>query len=249
MIVTKRTKLSLCQLLDLFDQDFVYILLNKHDINTRGYSQIEIGEALSEADQGSVSTLIDEAVSTNGDLRNRVSPRYRFDERWSDFGKCLSLDGFKIKEKEILRLEPVIDAGEPLEDDLTTELEASGLALTDEINRHIILSAESFRKSAPDYNACLSHARIALETIVRAIARTRGLDNDQDSKAWGKSLSHIRADGFLTNKEENAIASTYTFVSDGAHIPIGFTEEEFVRFGRNLAISMCYFIIKKYNGS
>jgi len=123
------------------------------------------------------------------------------------------------------------------------------LALIEEIIQHIKLSAESFKKSTPDYNACLSHARIALETIVRTIASTHGIENAIDSKAWGKSLLHIRNAGFLTSKEEDAIASTYTFISDGAHIPVGFTEEEFVRFGRNLAMAMCYFIIKKFNGS
>jgi len=235
--------------LNLFDQDVVHVLLEKHGITAWGYSQTEISEVLSEADRGSIETLIDEVVRTNGDLRNRVSPRYRFDERWSDFEKCLLLDGFKVQEKEILTLEPVIEGAQPLEDDLTNELEISRLSSTDEIIRHIRLSAESFRKSTPDYNACLTHARVALETIVRAIARSRGLEIEQDSKAWGESLLHIKSTGFVTNKEEDAIASTYTFISDGAHIPVGFTEEEFTRFGRNLAMSVCYFIIKKFNGS
>ena len=250
MIVTKRTKFSLCQLLDLFDQDVVHVLLEKHGIRVWGYSQTDLSEALSEADQGSIETLIGEVVRTNGDLRNRVSPRYRFDERWSDFEKCLLLDGFKIQENQILTLEPVIEGAQPLEDDLTNELEASDLPSTDEIIRLIRLSAESFRKSTPDYNACLTHARIALETIVRTIARSRGLKiEEQDRKAWGNSLSHIKSVGFVTNKEEAAIASTYTFISDGAHTPVGFTENEFTRFGRNLAMSVCYFIVKKFNGS
>lgn len=248
MIITKRSKYSLCQFLDLFAQDVVQILLEKHGITTWGYSQTEIGDVLSETEQHSIAALIVEVVNTSGDLRNRVSPRYRFDERWSDFEKCLLLDGYKIKEKTVLRIEPVIDGVEPLEDDLIEELEASGLELTDEINKNIKLSAESFKKSTPDYNACLSHARIALETIVRTIATTHGLENNQGSKAWGKSLSHIRGKGVLTTKDENTISSTYTFISDGAHIPVGFSEEEFVRFGRNLAMAMCYFIVKKFNG-
>ena len=237
----------MCQFLDLFNQDVVHILLEKHDITTWGYSQAELGEALSGADHDSLGTLVDELVRTNGDLRNRVSPRYRFDERWGDFGKCLLLDGFKIEGNKLVRLEPVIEAVESLEDDLSRELEASGLSSTSEINRHIKLSAESFRKSTPDYNACLSHARIALETIVRSLAKKHSFEVNQENKAWGMSLSHIKSVGVVTSKEENAIASTYTFISDGAHIPVGFTEEEFVRFGRNLAMAVCYFIIKKAN--
>ena len=248
MIVTKRTKLSLCQFLDLFDQDVVHILLEKHDITAWGYSQIEISSVLSEADQSSIETLIDEIVRTNGDLRNRVSPRYRFDERWSDFEKCLLLDGFRIEKNKILRIEPFIESIEPVEDDLTNELNDSILTSSGEVIRHIKLSAEAFKQSSPDYNACLSHSRIALETIVREIAKHYNLDTGEDTKAWGRSLSHLKNKEFITNKEESAIASTYTFISDGAHIPVGFTEEEFVRFGRNLAMSVCYFVIKKFNG-
>jgi len=248
MILTKRTTLSLCQFLDLFSQDVIHILFEKHNIRTRGYSQLEISWALPKADKIAVEALIDEIVATNGDLRNRVSPRYRFDERWEDFCKCMLLDGFKIKEKEVLRLEPVIEVIHPLEDDLTKEIELSSLASSDKIIQHIKLSAESFRKSTPDFNACLSHARIALETIVRDIACSHAFEITQDSKAWGKSLSHIKTVDFVTNKEEHAISSVYTFVSEGAHIPVGFTEEEFVRFGRNLAMAVCYFIIKKFNG-
>jgi len=165
MTVTKRTRFSLCQFLDLFDQDVVHVLLEKHGITTWGYSQTEISNALSEADQGSIETLIDEVVRTKGDLRNRVSPRCRFDERWSDFSKCLLLDGFKIQEKEILTLEPVIEAVQPLEDDLTKELKVSGLPSADEIIRFIRLSAESFRKSTPDYNACLSQHEWRLKRL------------------------------------------------------------------------------------
>lgn len=247
MIVTKRTKLSLCQFLGLFDQDVVHVLLEKHGITLWGYSQTEISEVLSEADQGSIESLIDELVRTNGDLRNRVSPRYRFDERWNDFEKCLLLDGFKVEEKTILRLEPVIESTEPVEDDLTNELNNSYLEASHEVIRHIKLSAESFKKASPDYNGCLSHSRITLETIVREIAKGKGLEINEASKAWGKSLSHLQNTGFITNKEEGAIASTYTFISDGAHVPVGFTEEEFARFGRNLSMSVCYFIIKKFN--
>lgn len=220
MIVTKRTKLSLCQFLDLFGQDVVSILFEKYDVTAWGYTQTDIGETLSGTDPRALEMLVDELVRTKRDLRNRVSPRYRFDERWDDFEKCLLLDGFKIEGKQVLRLEPVIEAVEPLEDDLTRELEASSLSSINEINHHIRLSAESFRKSAPDYNACLSHARIALETIVRTLAQMHGLEVDQESKAWGKSLSHIKSVELVSAKEESAIASTYTFMPFQITLPV-----------------------------
>ncbi|NQT10603.1 MAG: hypothetical protein HQ573_05480 [Desulfobacteraceae bacterium] len=246
MVVTKRTKLSLCQFLDLFIQDVVQVLLDKYDISCWGLSQTELGEALFGADHSSIESLIDEIVRTNGDLRNRVSPRYRFDERWSDFKKCLLLDGYKVEENEIIRIEPFIEANEPVEDDLTKELQLARLSSIMDIIKHIRLSAESFRKSTPDYNGCLSHSRIALETLVREIAANKGYSIKNENKAWGESLAYLKKSSFISQKEENSIASTYTFISDGSHIPVGFTEEEFARFGRNLVTSVCYFIVKKF---
>lgn len=247
MIVTRRTRLSLCQFLDLFGQDVIGVLLEKHEIQTLGYSQTELGEALSGTADELLGALVDELTRTSRDLRNRVTPRYRYDERWDDFKKCLLLDGFRIEAKNITRLEPVIEGVAPLEDDLTRELEASSLDSASEIDHHIAKSAESFREATPDYNACLFHARIALETLVRSLAKQHGLDVNQGGTAWGRSLSHARSIGLFSEKEERAIAATYTFISDGAHIPVGFTEEDFVRYGRNLAMSVCYFIIKKAN--
>ena len=69
------------------------------------------------------------------------------------------------------------------------------------------------------------------------------------NEGWGKSLNILKANGFITNDEEQAIASTYKFVSDGSHIPIEFTREEYARYGRNLIMTVCYFIIKKQNVS
>ena len=47
-------------------------------------------------------------------------------------------------------------------------------------------------------------------------------------------------------KEEELMGKLYGFISDGSHIPLGFTQEEYARYGRNLAMSKCYYIIKKY---
>ena len=38
-----------------------------------------------------------------------------------------------------------------------------------------------------------------------------------------------------------------SFVSNGSHIPLGFTNEEYARYGRNLLMSKCYYIIKNIN--
>ena len=129
-------------------------------------------------------------------------------------------------------------------DDLTKEISASSLPKAEKIIEHINRSAQLFLKSQPDYNGCLTNARIALETLIRDIAESKEFKITSENKAWGSSLAHLRTINFLNEKEEKTIASIYGFVSDGAHIPLGFTEEEYARFGRNLVTSICYFIAK-----
>ena len=108
MIITKRTKASLTQFLNLLEHDVAHVLLEKHNVSVFGYDQISINQTLSETDQNSIETLIIEVVETKGDLRNRVSPRYRFDERWRDLEKCLLLDGYRVEENNVVSVEPFI---------------------------------------------------------------------------------------------------------------------------------------------
>ena len=62
----------------------------------------------------------------------------------------------------------------------------------------------------------------------------------------GSALNNLKTNSFLTQIEEDLMAKTYSFVSNGSHIPLGFTNEEYARYGRNLLMSKCYYIIKKY---
>lgn len=251
MVLTKRTKYSLTQFLDLFDAAVVHTLLKKYDISWGwggGYNQVAISDTLLGADNANLGRLVEEIVATYGDLRNRVSPRYRFDERWIDLTKCLLLDGYRVEKSSITRIEPFLEGVEPIEDDLTKELQNSNLSSREEIKKQIIDSAEDFRRAEPDYNGCLSHARIALETLVREIAKDGGFHIADEGKAWGSSLNYLQKKDVITAKEEQTLSSVYTFVSEGSHVPFGFTKEEYVRFGRNLTTSMCYFVIKSFNG-
>ena len=174
-------------------------------------------------------------------FRNKINPKYTFDERWSDFEKCLFLDGYKIQNNAIILIEPTIDGVVAFEDELTNELINSTFLKKDEVKNLINESAEAFRNS--DFNQCLSKARIALETIVRTIAIDK-YNNSNDN--WGNALSKLRTENFITQKEEELMGKLYGFISDGSHIPLGFTQEEYARYSRNLVMSKCYYIIKKY---
>ena len=52
----------------------------------------------------------------------------------------------------------------------------------------------------------------------------------------------------LRVEEEQGLAGVFTFDSPGAHTPVGLTELEMTRLGRSLAVSMCYFLIKRCIG-
>jgi len=88
--------------------------------------------------------------------------------------------------------------------------------------------------------------------LVRGIAKNKGhaLSNHEETKkAWGSSLQYLSVNGLLTKSQEQAISSVYTLVSKGSHVPIGFTDEEYARFSRNLVASICYFILKVFSES
>ena len=46
---------------------------------------------------------------------------------------------------------------------------------------------------------------------------------------------------------EKGLTGVFSFISPGSHIPVGFSEEEFARLGRSLAVSFCYFLAKQFN--
>jgi hypothetical protein len=119
----------------------------------------------------------------------------------------------------------------------------------EEIVRLLEGSASAFRQAQPDYNACLSNARVALETLGRAIAISRRTKypGSFDEVKWGQVLAYLRTSGFFAKNEEEGIAGVYGFISPGAHTPVGLTQEEMVRLGRSLMASVSYFLIKLYN--
>lgn len=231
-MISNRTKISIKQFLDIMHLETRENLLNKHDNNI---------------------DLVQEIISTKHFLRNKniatIAPATAFEERFSDLEKCLFLDGYKVETKvenkveinTLIKIEPIIDGVIAFEDDLTNEIRQTNLSQKKVIIEKIEKSAKCFKSA--DYNGCLSNARIALETI----ARDEVCDTENSEK-WGAALIKLKFDEVLNEKEEKMIAKTYTFISDGSHIPLGFAEEEYARYARNLCMSMCYFLVKKING-
>lgn len=253
-MIGSRTRYSLAQFLSLHEPDFVVVLLGKHQLQSAvgdGQFLTDVLRSIRNAADATVLSLIEELARTSGDLRSRINPKYRHDERFSDLCRCLQLDGYLIENKELRQTDPSISDAPPLEDDLVEALKASGLPDADTIVKKINNSSESFRSLPPNYNACLNDVRVALETLARAIAATRKADGTPpyDQTKWGSIVSFLRQVEFITNEEEKGLVGVYGFVCPGSHRPLGISEEQMARLGRSLALGMCWFLVKSYQNA
>ncbi len=248
MQISRRSRISLSQLLGVIDTKYVHVLLDKYGMDSYSASSVvALSEDIQATNIAKLSDLLVEVISTGQTLRNHTSPKYKYDDQFEELRKSLLLDGYLIENTIIKSLDPNYEGKELVEDALLDELKKSGIDNDEAVKMCVLASASDFVKQQPDFNGSLTNIRIALETIVRKIAKLSDFVGSSSGNTWGPSLAHLKKDGFLTDKEEKALASVFTFISNGAHIPIGFSEEEFVRLGRNLCASMCYFVIKKYN--
>jgi hypothetical protein len=248
MQISRRTKFSLTQLLSVVERPTAHVIFDKFGFDPCAVSSpVNISEEIMDADNQILSDLIIEVIETKKTLRNGVSPRLKFDDQFSILEKSLLLDGYLIEEKSIKALDPNFMGFEPVEDALIKEIGDSSLQNKVAIIQSVKASADDFVKAQPDYNGSLTNVRIALETLVREIALEKGFTQTTPNKMWGGSLGYLKNNGFIDKHNEDALSSVYTFISNGSHVPLGFTEAEFVRLGRNMCTSMCYFVIKRYN--
>ncbi|HMN14361.1 MAG TPA: hypothetical protein PKD55_18750 [Bellilinea sp.] len=253
-MIGSRTRYSLAQFLELHEPDFVVVLLGKHQMHSSvedGRLLTDVLRSLRSAADEKILSLLEEIARTSGDLRARINPKYRHDERFFDLCRCLQLDGYIVENKKITQTDPSISDAPPLEDDLIEALMASGLSEADAIAKKINDSSESFRSSPPNYNACLNDIRVALESLARAIAVTRQAAGtpSYDQTKWGSVVSFLKQVEFITQEEEKGLAGVFGFVSPGSHRPLGIPEEQMARLGRSLALGMCWFLVKSYQSA
>jgi hypothetical protein len=258
-MLSTRTLISLSQFLALQEQGTIELVLEKCGI-ARAFAMVrdarELLECLRRANDAQRVGLIDEICHSTRMLRAAINPKYIYDERWTDLERCLLLDGYRITGDytagyQIIAIDPTVGGAAAVDDDLSAELRKSNLADRDEIVRLIENSANDFRKQPPDFNGALTSARVSLETLAKNIAaiHRQTIAMAGDPTKFGAIISYLRHQAaFLNDNEEKGITGVYAFVSPGAHVPVGFTEEEMVRLGRSLIATICYFLIKKHNG-
>lgn len=240
-MITLRTKISLFQFLRMLKVLYINEFFAKYDI-AKISNKNEITKIIEQADNNKIIELIREIISTNSSLNNKdYLENFNdswggFEQRFKDLERCFLLDGYKIDRGELIQIEPNIEGVIAFEDELTNLLRS--LSSTEEIINCIKNSANHFKLN--NLNDCLAQARLALETLVREIVS----EKFGEEKDWQGAISVLEKHKFLNEKEGWLIKNTYGFISEACHQAL--KNEEYARFGRNLAMSMCYYLIKKY---
>jgi len=252
----QRTRYSLAQLLEQQALPIVTTLIAKHGGRIsvgHGSEMYDIANAVRGMPDHLVMAVFAEVVATAGDLRHRVTPKYRFDERMHDLVQCLALDGYEVVDKRLRQTDPTIGDAAPIDDELIEALKASGAPHSAEVVQKIDDSAQAFRASPPDYNAALVNARVALETLAGDIAddvarAAKASPLPFDPSKWGSMIQYLRASGAISLEEERGLVGVYALLSAGAHRPvaIGISEAQMTRLGRSFALNMCWFLLQNH---
>jgi len=252
-MVGLRTRLSLGQLLERYEPHVASTLLSKHAgmpvyLSPGSIFAQELMQSMQMLGGEAFMSLLQEVIATQGELRQRLKPHYVFDERFRDLTQCLRLDGYEVtQQRALVRLDPTLAESPPVEDDLVKSLLASQAPSRDDIVRKINDSAEAYRRASPDYNAALTNARVALQTMARDVAQDllrAGENFPYDMTKWGDLIRFLRERDEISAEEERGLAGVFAFVSPGAHRAIGLSEEQMTRLGRSLALSMCWFLLQ-----
>jgi len=249
-VITHRTRLSLVQLLAQQAEAAVATLLAKYgaDMPHRGSFFAEgLREVVQALPAEQALALAAEAVATRSALRQPISPKEPFDERFADLERCLLLDGYAVVDRALRRTDPSLAGAPSVEDDLIAALLTSAAPSREEIVRKVQDSAQAFRNVPPDYNAALTNARVALETMARGVAAAllaQGEAAPYNAGKWGEVVGFLKARGEISQEEGRGLAGVYGFVSPGAHRPVGVPQEQMTRLGRTFALNMCWFLLQ-----
>lgn len=253
-MIGTRTRHSIAQLLELQEPVLCITLFSKYGMQhvSLAHGQLLYGllNMVRNLDDRTLMHVLAEIVATQGDLRARVSPKHRFDERLHDLKQCLLLDGYTVQDARLVPIDPSIADAAPLEDDLVIALQSSRAPRATEIVAKIVDSAQAFRATPPDYNAALVNARVALETLAADVAAdvASGITPPPtyNPAKWGEVLAFLRSSGEITLEEEQGLAGVFRFLSPGAHRPVGIPEDQMARLGRSFALNMCWFLLKNH---
>lgn len=253
-MIGHRTLYSLAQFLALQTPDVSAVLLTKHGaahpVLPPSHLHTALVHALQSLDGRVIMDVLAEVVATAGNLKSNVSPKYLFTERMHDLTQCLLLDGYIIEFSKLLKADPSITGAPPIEDDLILAIQNSGAPRRNDVIARINDSATAFRSVPPDFNASLVNVRVALETLAADIAgdlaHKKNIAGGYDPTKWGSVITFLRVNGEISVEEEKGLVGVYSFLSAGAHRPLGLPEDQMARLGRSFALNMCWFLLKNH---
>ena len=246
-LFSHQTKGTIVQLLNAIQYEDARVFFFKH----LGIYKAELCDFIYHISNVSDETLreiIREFLSNNKMLRAGAPIKNVFDSGIVDLERWVLHDGWIVENGALLRVTPAAEEITGIRDTLLEDLANSGLDNEGAIVTAIENSAKHFVANPPDFNGSVTNVRIALETVARNAAKTistkRGCPYLDDK--WGKALQLLRSQGVIEQEEEDTLSRVYTFISPGAHIPKGITEEEWARLARTFGLSSAYFLLKKY---
>ncbi|MBF0284831.1 MAG: hypothetical protein HQL51_10285 [Magnetococcales bacterium] len=132
MRLSQRSKLSLCQFLEIFTFEKMRTLLMKHGMEANNLEWNNLSERLANvipksippasdahnksliekitresilaASDEQIAALLDELFRTKRAIRNNISPKNRYDTSWDDLVGCLELDGYvEVQDEDGIR--------------------------------------------------------------------------------------------------------------------------------------------------
>lgn len=251
MQLGRQTMASTAQALAALKDDQAAALMYKHLAIPPDLSRASVLNHVSHLESGSHGAVIDlvkELISEKAAFRTTAPIRHHFDAQCRTLERWLSYDGWLVEQGELVRIGPAAEEASGVRDALIDQLKGGEIDPKGEIRNCIEKAGKAFVQEPPDFNASITNVRISLETIARSAASGRaskgGAPYPNDS--WGNALLYLRQANVVELKEEDVLAKIYTFISPGAHVPKGLTEEEWARLARTFGLGAAYFFLRKH---
>ena len=250
IIFSHQTKGTMAQVLSAISASGAETFLYKH----LGYEQHHGPSFLpivASAPPEALKNMLTEILANNKILYSEAPVKHVFKSGVEELERWALHDGWIVENSALVRVTPAAEEITGIRDKFLQDVHSSGLDDDGAINKAVEDSSKDFVAEAPDFNGSTTNVRIALETVARraaiATAKMKGGGYPEDS--WGKALNFLRSTGVIELPEEEILARVYTFISPGAHVPKGITEEEWARLARTFGLSSAYFLLKKYEAA
>jgi hypothetical protein len=260
-MIGNRALLSLAQYLDSQPRDFLAVLFEKHGLKETWNQWDSITgtlqgliEFLRALPVKALMSVLAEIVATEPVLRDHVVNEYgdgaeAYAARWGDLVRCLALDDFTVSRGRLIAAEPDLQGASHVEDALTAAISSSGLpnpqAIVGLLDQGERLSADSARLQRLSQQ-CAGGAPDLGDRDCTAASDESWRFVPGRQVGSGPRLSPY-VEPHHEERRESRLVRLYV-ISPGAHQPVGFSQEEMVRLGRGMAVSICYFLVKLHNG-